>query len=609
MPTNNNVSLHCPPHAHKKVDLTSSQRYFGYYTTDELAEYGIGIFNLVDTKDCKAAIDITPDMLIPYVGMKVVGMRFGVCCSIDKSRVFITPLNGNNFEDDAVSVDVASTVKGWNTVMFNEPYTIPANKEIYAGFDFVQKTTKSGENYTQDCYPLSAVSSGLSDKDLILFADIPASKKGHGKDWYNFGTDYGNLSVQLIIEGNFPDYAAIASDFTTFTSVAGLPNSANIDFFNSGVDAITSIDYVVSVDGVASAAQHVELASAVAKDSYGTFVACIPAISEFGLHNIAVDIAKVNGNENEAQNRVSNGKIGIPSKMFPLNVVIEEFTTEYCSNCPRVAGFLHTALKKADQSRVFAVCHHAGFGTDWLTGTWDNDILRLIFGYTGSSFAPAVTYNRDKYYVEKDLQRLGLATTPPSANNITATINEALSKTSNAKIESIEIVPSVDETNATVTIKGICNEAFDKDNANLTFYLTEDSIKARKQSGASGTYYQMHVIRANNSSWGEKVNWVDNSFTYTCDVTIDAAWEKKQMKAVAFLNNYNLNVYADNKIINSLAVDYNTATTSNSNAIMDNVNVRERACYTLYGTKVSAPVKGLNIVKMNNGRIVKIMVK
>ena len=75
----------------KKADLASNQRLVGYYTTDELAKYGIGIPGY--GKNCKAAIDLTPEMLQAYDGMKVVAIRFGLCYKMNKSRVFISPIN------------------------------------------------------------------------------------------------------------------------------------------------------------------------------------------------------------------------------------------------------------------------------------------------------------------------------------------------------------------------------------------------------------------------------------------------------------------------------------------------------------------------------------
>lgn len=594
--------------APQKVDLSENQRYVGFYTTDELAEYGSGIPNLT-SGSCKAGAIFSSDILDLYQGKKIVGVRFGLAEPISSTTVAVYPVLGDRIGQVQLSKDVVSTAKGWNYVTFDEPITIGKDNEFIFSFDFTQSVKKNGSKYADECYPLSIVESSYSGSGapLIIYANIPASKNGQGEGWYQFN---GTLSLQLIVEGEFPDYAALVSDFKSYTGVKDAASTANVSFFNSSKEAISNVDYVVSVDGTATAEQHVVFSSPVARNSYGSFTANIPAISEIGLHNVTIELTKLNGNQNAETNRISNGKVGIPSETFAKNLVIEEFTTEVCPNCPRVAGFLHTALSKADANRVFAVCHHTGYGTDWLTGTWDNDITNLIFGGTGAVYAPAVTYNRDEYFVESDKQyKQGLVGLPQSDAIITATINAALKQQANVTITSLEAIPNADGSNLTVTVKGKCNEAYDKDAARITFYITEDNIRARSQSGASGTFYHNHVIRANNDSWGESVKWEGNEFTATFSTAIKASWVKDQMNIVAFLNKYNSKDYSDNVIENSIGVTYKDATAGISNAIMDNANAKEVARYTLDGTKVSAPVKGLNIVKMNDGRIVKVMVK
>lgn len=590
-----------------KADLAENQRRAGFYITDELSDEGAGIPGYT-SGSCKAGSLITSDILDQFEGNKIIAIRFGLTQPIGSTNLFALPIVGNRIGDEIFSKSVASTVAGWNYVTLDEPITITKNSNYIFGFDYTQSTKNDGQYYDDECFPLSVVETNYdgNGSPFLIYANIPTNVGGQGEGWYGFSDA---LSIQLIVEGDFPDYTASASNFRTFTGKRDVVNTVDISFLNSSKEAISNLDYVVSVDGTAAAEQHVDLSSPVARNTYGSFTANIPAISEFGYHNVTVELTKLNGGINAESNRTASGKVGIASEAYNRNLVIEEFTTEVCPNCPRVAGYLHTALSKADASRVFAVCHHTGYYTDWLTGTWDNNITSLIFGGTGQAFAPAVTYNRNEYFVENDKQKMGLVGLPQSAAVITATINAALSQQADATITSLEAIPNADGSNVTVTVKGKCNEAYDKDAARITFYITEDNIKARSQSGATGTFYHNHVIRANNDSWGESVKWEGNEFTATYSATLKAAWVKDQMNIVAFLNKYNSKDYSDNVIENSIGVTYKDATAGISNAIMDNANAKEVARYTLDGTKVSAPVKGLNIVKMNDGRIVKVMVK
>lgn len=591
----------------KKLDLQSNQRLLGYYTTDELAERGLGIPNYGKNPNAKAGIELTPDMLEAYDGMKIVAIRFGLAYQLEKSRVFIAPVSENgDVLDDAVSQDVESTVMGWNMVTLNNPYTISGGDDLVIGFDFNQKATKNGTSYSQDCFPLSVVKSGRTDMNLLLYAKIN-SKEG----WYNFGTSNGNLSIQVVVEGNFADYAASPRDFGIVEGGINEETSANLTFNNMSIVPITDIDYVITLDGVAGAEQHATFDESIAQGYDGTVKVKIPACTEIGDHKFSVEITKVNGKENQAFSKVANGTLALAKIKFQRNLVLEEFTTEQCPQCPNGAKILNPALKAADHSRVFGVCHHSGYYTDWLTGTWDNDITYLLFGGTGSTFAPAISFNRNAdiwdgvgVQVLGVLGSVGAMSTPL----VTAMINSKLEEKANAGLE-INVVPNNDETQATVTVKGTCNNAFDKDNYLLTLYLTEDSVNAKQQSGASGLYYHMHVIRYNNSSWGEKVTWNDDdTFTATFNVDLKAGWKKRHLAFVAFLNKHNTKNYADNIIENSVGMEYKDST-AGINGVYDQSNTTEIARYSLDGTRIDSATKGINIVKTSDGKTVKVLVK
>lgn len=591
----------------KKIDLQSNQRLLGYYTTDELADRGLGIPNYGKNPNAKAAIELTPDMLEAYAGMKIVAIRFGLAYQLEKSRVFISPVSeDSNVLDDVLSQDVASTVMGWNMVNLQNPYIISSGDDIIVGFDFDQKATKNGTSYTSDCFPLSTVNSGRTDMNLLLYANI-----NNREGWHNFGTKNGNLSIQVVVEGDFADYAASPRDFGIVEGAINEETSAKLSFTNMSIEPITDIDYVITLDGVAGEEQHATFADAIAQGYDGMVKVNIPACTEIGDHKFSVEITKVNGKENQAFNKVGSGTLALAKMKFQRNLVVEEFTTEQCPQCPNGAKILNPALKDADHSRVFGVCHHSGYYTDWLTGKWDSDITYLLFGGTGSSFAPAISFNRNADIwdgVGAEVYGVLGSVNALSTPLVMAMINSKLEEKSNAGLE-INVVPNSDETQATVTVKGTCNNAFDKDNFLLTLYMTEDSVNAKQQSGASGLYYHMHVIRYNNSSWGEKVTWNDdNTFTATFNVELNAEWKKRNLAFVAFLNKHNSNNYADNIIENSVGIDYKTST-SGIDGVYDQSNTTEIARYSLDGKKIYAPVKGINVVKTSDGKTIKVLIK
>ena len=596
--------------AKKVAKIAANQRWAGLYSSDALAQYGMGVPDYPG--DNKAAIFLTPDMMKGYVGKKIVGMRVGLCSAVGSSRFFIMGATGSvsqpSLGDEITSQDVASTSTGWNEITLSTPVEITSGQGYFVGYDYTQKNTKSGQYYSDDCYPFSCVEEGNSDNALWIYTNIPASSGGSGEGWYGFTTNGNNLSVQLLVEGSFAQYDVTPSDFGTITGSINKNVSIEVSFFNNSVEAVSSLDYVVTVDGVAGEEQHVAISPAVATGNNGLFKISVPCGSVDAKKNVKIEITKVNGHDNEAEDKVAEGTVGVSSTLFERNMVIEEFTTEKCPNCPRVAGYLHDYLETADLSKVYAVCHHSAYYTDWLTQQCDKD-LTYLFNDAGYTYAPALMFNREpdfnSSYAEGEKDNV---TIPGSANEIKQIVDYYLTQTqANAQL-SMQVVPNSDNSKVTLIISGEANNAYDIDNSLLTVYMTEDNIAAKSQSGASGKFTHQHVIRYYNSSWGDPVAWANNRFSTSYDIDINKSWKKDDLRFVAFLNKHNASNVLDNRIENSIGMSLKEVTgiegvTNNSE------NAVEVARYNAAGQRVDAPVKGLNIIKLSDGRTVKVIVK
>lgn len=585
-----------------KADLNPNQRLTGYYTSDNLAKSGMGIPKYGENDHCKAGIELTSEMLRPFVGKQIVGLRFGLCAKMDRSRIFIAEDSEGKIGEDLTSTEVASPVKGWNSVMFDTPYTISEGQGLLVGFEFAQKTKMKGGYYADVCYPLSLVKEGLKNKPVLLFY-----KGSDGEAWYNVENTGENLSIQVIVEGDFKDYSVMPFGFGTVATDLGKESAASVQVLNLGRDSVSEISYTVSVAGEKGEERKFTFSSPVAPNGLGSFEAALPAVGSYGRKPVVVDVTKVGEETNQAAATTANGYIGIANDFFPRNVLIEEFTTENCSNCPRVAGYLHKMLKDADRDRVFAVSHHSAFYTDWLTQPCDVDLYSLMFGGSGESFAPAMMLNRDNSFLQDNPSSQGVVFIPSSQAEIAYYANQLMEEKANSQLQ-IEVAPSADGTQATVIVKGRCNEAFEMDKSRLTLYLTEDSILAKNQAGADGAFNHMHVIRYYNSSWGDKVAWGDDAtFTAVYTVDMDWNWDKKHLKCVAFLSKLNDDDFSDNKIDNSACVDYLQAVTP-VRGITDVAAATETARYTVDGRKTTS-AKGINIVRLSDGRTVKVLVR
>lgn len=595
----------CPYFAQQSVvvqkaakKIAANQRWLGYYNSDALAESHKGMGLPDYPGENKVAICLSEEILKPYVGKNIVGMRFGLTEEIGNSSVSLFKQGGSAPGEVCRTADVQNGAVGWNEVKFDEPYTIQAGEVLYAGYSYTQLSNK--KDYKS--FPFSAVEEGLENQSLWVYCKI-----GNNAGWNEFGMGGANMSIQVLVEGDFAEYAVLPEDFGTLKGVKNKDLAVAVKFMNNSKEAVSSLGYVVSVDGVAGSEQSVDVSPAVGVGAYGTFKASVPCGNTEGLKEVKVEVTKVNGHKNGASSTVANGKISIADKMYERNVCIEEFTTEKCGNCPRVAGFLHTYLEEADPTRVFAVCHHAGYYTDWLTKACDNKLLYL-FNDNGGSFAPAMMFNRepafDSQYAAGQKDNV---TIPRSAAEIKTITNYYLDETmADAKLD-MTLTYDEGESKVIIVVTGESNKGYDTENALLTVYLTEDNVKAKNQSGASKFYHQ-HVIRDYNSNWGDALTWNDNKFSATYEFDVDEAWKKDDLKVVAFLNKHNTKNRLDNRIENVTGKDFIEKPTA-IESVGSADNAVEVARYNAAGQRINGKQKGLNIVKLSNGTTLKVVVK
>ena len=99
--------------------LADGQRYLGYYSSDNFGQSGLGIAIIGAYETCKAVTAMSADFLKPFVGMKVVGIRYAILAPNLVSKVMLGDCEftsqGVGFGDDILlSKDVTSSNAGWN---------------------------------------------------------------------------------------------------------------------------------------------------------------------------------------------------------------------------------------------------------------------------------------------------------------------------------------------------------------------------------------------------------------------------------------------------------------------------------------------------------------
>jgi hypothetical protein len=328
----------------------------------------------------------------------------------------------------------------------------------------------------------------------------------------------------------------------------------------------------------------------------------VQSASKEGTYVYTLTITKVNGNINAASKNTATGNVTTVTelKTWPRNVLIEEFTTEYCGYCPQAASELASFINNYPEvsNRVAVVCHHAGFYTDWLTipasesYTW--------FYNSGGTYAPAFMY--DRYAWDGKTPVEGQSSAAGYKKRVEARMAEP-------SYANIVLDANFNDGKTEIMVTCECERGWDfcSSPARLTLFLTEDNVTARSQSGASGTFIHQHVLRSVNSTWGSVLSWQDNKATYTYTFTLDSAWKTDDLKVIAFISGYDSSD-ATNCVVENVAI---TAPSEIGTGISSTSLTNETTAdfYSIDGRKKTTLEKGINIVRMPNGTVKKVFVK
>lgn len=615
-----------------KANLANNQRLVGYYVSDEAGKGGVGIGSYCTGTIIPGALLEQETDYAPYIGAKVVGVRFYLPTST-AFGVVIYNASGQYLEK-LVEKDSTITTTGWNTVMLDEADQFTLTEEM-VGLMVGTKVNQTASNYPVGVNP------NVSGRTMYIYCNIPSTYGGSGEGWYNFGDDYA-LTIQLLLESdNFPTNAASPKYFGKFTVELGKTKEIPISLFNTGT-SLKNVSYTISQDGVTSEEKTVNVDEELGVG--GTTKVTIPfsAADKGGMYPVTVNIIKVNGQSNEASTTTATGKNITLEKILPKFSVVEEFTGVTCGWCPR--GHLGMAkLRKEFGDKFIGVALH-GYTTQT---TKDAMYISDQQPYLGFSGAPSCMINRDGNYMDPYY-----GSDDDICNDFTA---------------SLEVLPEVgvtalgfwNEDSTTVTVKADF-EALTTDTYETAYYLVADSLHGTSAAWKQYNYYASAYSSQTGISKSD-LTGTDFEFLWTAGTTYAANFNDVMIASSykstvnttygTLLSSENLAdnveltygqttqgtytmslptraalknaINKENVYVVALVIDPETGEVVNAakgkiwfsdpagitDCATDATNAEVVARYTANGQQVSAPVKGLNILKLANGKTVKVMVK
>lgn len=319
----------------------------------------------INSKDTwvSGAIYIPADQVRLYANNHIDSIHAGLASrlNVDSLRVWVrTSLTGEDLASGAISGRSGSTprvAKGWNTIGFDHPYAISDQTEgLYIGYSYHQKG---------NTVALSVVDTPQSN---ALFVQL-----GTEAEWQDRSSE-GALAVEAYVYGDqLPKYnlTLTSLDLSRAYIVDNGTIAVSAQVRNNGSETITGFDAVCRVDNLDETyTAHINERIPYGETHQVEF-SITPAISSATPSNRKLTVTidhLTEGADIDMRDNTLSAPFEVVAHDFTRNVLLEEFTTEKCPNCPRVAGFLHKALQdERIAGRAIALCHHSGYYTDWLT--------------------------------------------------------------------------------------------------------------------------------------------------------------------------------------------------------------------------------------------------
>lgn len=547
-----------------------AETYIGY-CGGEIAK--TGIVSTEGNTYVSAAAYLTPEMLKFYDGAQINGLRGGLASrvNIDELKLWISEdLDGEPLAEGILTTSTdPSIAKGWNNVEFSTPVPIDARKGLYIGMTYHQKGTVAA---------LSITGAPMEGACWV--------KLGSEAEWEE--SSLGLLSIEAISDTEIVipyDLGLLSATVNTSTS----PSYNFVEFyaFNNGREPIEGFTLTAKYTGAPDERLYEYHFDGVQPNEKKYYCFEIPKDYNIFDYPLSLSLKSIDGDFEDVNE--SNNTINAVA-LFVKKVLIEEFTTERCSNCPRAAGNLHTVLENPEfKDKIVAVCHHAGYFTDQFTQPCDLDFEDFF----GIGFAPAMMYDRAPLFMKG-----GKSSVAPASDNSTIIDIEKYSRIclQEPAHVSISLSASVDEdlNILTINVEGE-RRGLEIATPRLTLYITEDDVFSATQTSSLGEFYHQHLIRAYNSTYGDIISWDGNRFSAEYTYDLDQKWDIKKMNAVALVSGYDeldpTKCQVDN--VESIPLYEKDSSGIELNESQNEIILTEY--YDIHGVRVINPSKGIVI--------------
>lgn len=483
-------------------------------------------------KTIQGGICLPQSDIAKYAGLKITRIRVGVNPNCSKLPSYATAWVRTEKDGENLGSKKQAVSKGWNELTLDEPVTIPEGSDLWIGFSYPQANTK-----------LSVFAFGGPKVEGYSFWSHNGSMAG----WVDHSMDVeGALCVEAVVEGdNLPQHDLTILAATPTRSKNRLGNDVLIKgvIRNSAVVAAEGYTIAYSVNDGAATGEEV-FDQTISYREKQNFEITIPTEGlEEGLATITLNLLWNDGtvDEYDPDNTITT-QVALYTQGYPRTVLLEEFTTELCGWCPLGILYINQALDTYNlRDQVVWVCHHNGYGTDFLTASESSSYLQL-YG-TGGTFAPAMMIDRtfNANYTSDGV--VGGATQSPAQT--AAWINAELGDPAFCSVKILDAYIDGSQVKAVVKLEKSDNMDAVTTAPQINVWIIENHIRMRSQSDFQGvsTGYHEHAFRLSLTGvWGQSIAWDDDN---TCQIeytgNLNSSWNKENLDCVAFINRHTAN--------------------------------------------------------------------
>ena len=544
----------------------------------------------------------------------------------------------------------------------------------------LDKTFTVGENgcligfqFTASADSLCAVFGGDSENGGWYHQfDFP-SDEDESKTEPEWANMYGLANLPIGAHMDMTNCVSSNVDVNGVVETTGIADSTNyvgVNVTNNGWKDVTSLSYILSVNGAAEAEQTLTATASQGAlvEGGATTTVYVPVKFPAGENFISVELTKIDGEANQATTPSSEGTILGLTKVADRVSVVEEGTSTSCGYCPRGTVGLEK-VKEALGDKVVALSVHGKQSSNYDDPMTCSDYAYFLDYYISSY--PSAIINRvesaDPYagfYDNYEVDATGEVSKIKFGLDKAVTTVDALYPSEGSVAMTAKL--STEEKKVTVNTSTTFNVDRETAPYSLLFVLTEDGMTGTDNGTnlwSQYNYYSQSFINTYYNYYGQDVStaftdtdmdtYKNGAYKYaeTYNNVVVGAWSgtvTQNGKEYPSYGLYGVAAFEDQDIVAGEAKAYDTTLDLSSNtmiqnynnlklavlllndnngmivnaaqvklvdpagiegAVKDNNNSAVVARYSIDGRKLDAPVKGLNIVKTADGRSMKVLVK